>query len=206
MLDNGLVAASDVVANARLPEAATSAPEDLVDGVTTMLTLRNMALLDGLLDGSKTLEIRPFALAPGKWYLCFEQFVYGFVVFGQARCFQTVEEFQACFHQHWWHTPVLPYKRTFGMEVLGARRVPPFRFQRARGAIGMVKYRSVPAPPQQLDQIDLVDLDVGSSVDILTGGTSSLDTLTGGSVSTFAGQVWSVAFFRVATTMAFQIF
>ncbi len=95
-----------------------------------------------LLDGSKTLEVRPFKLAAPRYYLGCKALIYAEIRFGAAELIGDTEAWTALASRHCLSTTELPYKRTFAHPVL-TLKVPhaPLPYVHPRGAIGLVRCR-----------------------------------------------------------------
>ena len=102
--------------------------------------------LEMILDGRKSLEIRGARLRHGDCWLGCQGVVYAKARIGQAQPIQTLLEWVKLRAEHCVPSSDLPYKRTWGLplrDVSRLRHQAPY--ERKRGAIGVAKYRPIPA-------------------------------------------------------------
>ena len=95
-----------------------------------------------VLGGAKTLEIRGRPFRSGTYYLGCQSQIYAQAKLGRAFPIHTLRDFARTKHQHRMGCTKLPYLKTFAIPILDF--APLFaRFHHPRGAITIVRYRSV---------------------------------------------------------------
>ena len=92
----------------------------------------------------KTMDIRGKRLSSGAWWLGCKGEIRGKAFFGKAVPIEDVETWVSLQPQHHVEAEKLPYKQTFGMPILHARRVKnPVKYLHPKGAVGIVRFRPV---------------------------------------------------------------
>ena len=95
-----------------------------------------------ILNQSKKMEIRGLALRRGRYFLGFKKNIYGWVEFGDAKHIINVHQWNKLRSRHRVPCTKLPYKKTYGLPVLQARRLSqPVSFFHPKGAVGIVRMR-----------------------------------------------------------------
>ena len=95
-----------------------------------------------VLGGAQTLEIRGRPFRSGTYYLGSQSQIYAQARLGRAFPIHTMRDFARTKHQHRMGCTKLPYLKTFAIPIL--EFAPLFaRFHHPRGAITIVRYRSV---------------------------------------------------------------
>ena len=97
--------------------------------------------LELILERIKDLEVRHVCLRPCIRFLCQNGIVYGWIRHERGRRIETCEEWHALTPRHHWHTPSLPYKRTYVHAITEVGRLPnstPYKHR--RGAVGTPRF------------------------------------------------------------------
>ena len=110
--------------------------------------------LDRILSGEKTMELRPRRLKPGTYYVGAKGELRGQVLLGDALAIDTAAKMRSFKKRHC-AGDSLPYKSTWGLPILGVRKVC-CKYQHKRGAVGIVRFL---APGDSPSSADVPDVD-----------------------------------------------
>ena len=103
-------------------------------------------MLENIMLGTKTLEIRHQSLQPMQRCLAYRGHIYAVASFGPGKRITDVKEWALLEKQHLWHRSTLPYKNTFAHPIENVRCVGPIPFQREKGQIGTAKFKPISEP------------------------------------------------------------
>ena len=98
--------------------------------------------MDLILSRRKTLEIRGRALKAGKYWLGCRGVIRGKVVLGEAKHIPDEDTWDSLRESHCVESSFLPYKKTYGLPILAAKKVKPVTYTHTHGAVGIVLYRT----------------------------------------------------------------
>ena len=121
---------------------AISVPTMTIPTAGDRILILKWQWLQLVLDQRKKMEIRALPLRPGRYFLGFKKNVYGWVDFGDAQRIIHVHQWNKLRSQHMVPWTKLPYKRTYGLPILRAKRLSePVSFFHPQGAVGIVRMR-----------------------------------------------------------------
>ena len=121
-----------------------SQPETPANG-QRILIYKHAGLIEQILNGQKTMEIRGVHYKPGRWLLGCKGVIHASANFGPSTLIDSPLQFQRHQSRHCWPFPLsqydkLPYKRTYAFPISNVQRMSlPFRHP--VGALTVVRYR-----------------------------------------------------------------
>jgi len=100
--------------------------------------------LRSILSREKCMEVRGARLKSGLTFFGCGGLIYASAMLGEAMPITSDEHWRDLRTHHRVGTDVRPYKRTFGLPIMHLRKLcKPVRYRHPRGAVGVVKYRSL---------------------------------------------------------------
>jgi hypothetical protein len=122
--------------------AAPPLPDGLREGVT-MLSFSDMLIIESIIDGSKKMEIRHNRIAPGRYFMCCKNRVYGQMTISEPQKINNDRTWRSLFGVHLWDVPSMPYAIPHAHPISNAVWLQqPVPFSRSPGACGLVKFYS----------------------------------------------------------------
>ena len=136
----GSRAAKPSPASQSFPSHSPHSPEE----GETMLSFSAVEIIERILEGKKTLEIRHRNIKPGTYRMCCQKVIYGQVDIKEGFEIESDQAWKAMLSMHLWDVSQRPYKTTVAHPVHNVVRYDqPFLFAKKHGPMGLVKFYPV---------------------------------------------------------------
>ena len=134
----------ETLPGAKEGRGAMSQPEPPTNG-QRILIYKHAGLIEQILTGKKTMEIRGVHYRPGRWLLGCKGVIHASANFGPSTLIDSPLQFQRSQSRHCWPFPLsqydkLPYKRTYAFPISNVQRMS-LPFHHPMGALTVVRYR-----------------------------------------------------------------